>query len=87
GMVIVRPGSLWENYTEGPLAPWEVLIVHASQEVKWLKFIDRTEFREAVGRALSRGRVPIASLIAYLRKMKIPESDVIPRNYQVSEKI
>lgn len=86
-MVIIRPGSLWENYAEGPLAPWEVLLVHASQEVKWLEFIDRTEFREGVARALSRGRVSIAPLLAYLRKMKIPELDIFPENYRVSEKI
>jgi hypothetical protein len=86
GMVIVRPGSLWENYSDELIAPWEVLLVHASQEVKWLKFIDRMEFRDAVGRALSRGRVSIAPLLAYLRKMKIPELDIFPGNCQVSEK-
>jgi len=85
-LVILRPGTLWQDYTDGPHAPWEVLFVQAWQEVDRLGFIDRAEYQAAVGRALERGYIQIASLIAYARKAKIPLMDTL-KGYQLAENI
>ena len=85
GLVVIRPGVLWKNYTEGPVAPWEVLLVQAWQEANRLGFIDRVEFQEMVGRALSRGRVQLAALLAYMGKSKIQPKSMFPENDSLSE--
>lgn len=87
GLVVLRPGSLWQNYTDGPMAPWEVLLVQAWQEVDRLGFIDPVEFREMVARALRRGRVQMAPLLAYLRKSKLSPNSLFLKNDLLSENI
>ncbi len=85
GLVVIRPGVLWQNYTEGPVAPWEVLLVQAWQEASRLGFIDQVEFQEMVARALSRGRVQLAPLLAYMGKSKIQPKSVFSENDSLSE--
>lgn|GEM_PF-2386149 len=87
GLVVVRPGLLWQNYTDGALAPWEVLFVQAWQESKRLGLIDKTEFREMLDRAMRRGRVQLSPLLAYLRKSKIETKELFLASNPLSENI
>lgn len=85
GLVVIQPGVLWQKYTEGPIAPWEVLLVQAWQEANRLGFIDQVEFQEMVGRALGRRRVQLASLLAYIGKSKIQPKLLFSEDDSLSE--
>jgi hypothetical protein len=61
-------------------APIEKILVDLAIEVEKLGFIGRGEFREMAGRAVTSGRVSMATLLRYARRCGRAPSDMFGEN-------